>query len=72
MTKSLEEVKEHLSAKYLGRAGIHSVGISRIEGTVRVYVQPEADDELEQILEEIERDAAPYKIVSIKSDRPSI
>lgn len=72
MTKSLEEVKELLSAKYLGKAGIHSVGINRAESTVRVYVQPETDDALAEVLMEMESDAVPYKIVPIKSERPSI
>jgi hypothetical protein len=72
MTKSLEEVKELLSAKYLGKAGIHSMGISRAESAVRVYVHPDADNVLSEVLREIERDAAPYKIVPITSERPSI
>jgi hypothetical protein len=70
--RTLDEVKELLSTKYLGRAGIHSLGISRAQNAVHVYVQPEAEDELEDVLKEIEREAAPYKIVPVKSGRPSI
>jgi hypothetical protein len=72
MDKSLEETKEHLSGKYLGKAGIHSLGISRAENAVRVYMQDDDNEELEGVLKDIEREAAPYKIVTIKSDRSSI
>ncbi|MDX6444295.1 MAG: hypothetical protein QOH71_1369 [Blastocatellia bacterium] len=72
MGRTLDEVRELLSTKYLGKAGIHSVGISRAENAVRVYVQPEAEDELKGVLKEIEREAAPYKVVPVKSDRSSI
>jgi len=70
--RSLEEVKQYLSGKYLGKAGIHSVGISRRDNAVRVYVETESDNELEGVLKEIEKEAAPYKIVPIKSQRSSI
>jgi hypothetical protein len=72
VSKSLDEVKKHVSRKYLGRAGIHSVGISRAENALRVYVDPEAEDALKDVLSEIEKEAAPFKIVPIKSDRSSI
>lgn len=72
MSKSLDEVKKHISMKYLGKAGIHSVGVSRAENALRVYVDSEAEDALRDILSEIEREAAPFKIVPIKSDRSSI
>jgi hypothetical protein len=72
VSKSLDEVKKHVSRKYLGRAGIHSVGISRAENALRVYVDAEAEDALKDVLSEIEKEAAPFKIVPIKSDRSSI
>jgi len=72
VSKSLDEVKEHVSMKYLGKAGIHSVGISHAENALRVYVDPEAEGALKDVLIEIEKEAAPFKIVPIKSDRSSI
>ncbi len=72
MDKSLDEVKQHLSEKYLGRAGIHSLGISRANNAVRLYAHPDEDDALEAVLKEIETEAAPYNIEVIKSQRPFI
>lgn len=72
MTKSLDDIKQLVASKYLGKGGIHSVGISRSENTVRVYLEPEPNDQQTKILQEIEKEASPYKIVPIKSGRPSI
>jgi hypothetical protein len=69
MTKSLDEIKKLVSDKYLGKGGIHSV---RSQNAVRLYLEPEGNDQQSKILEEIEKEAAPYKIVHIKSERPSI
>lgn len=72
MSKSLDEVKKHVSRKYLGKAGIHSVGVSRAENALRVYIDSEAEDVLTHLLTEIEKEAAPFKIIPIRSDRSSI
>ncbi len=72
MVDSLFDIKRNLSAKFLGKAGIHSFGISRSENAVRIYVDSEHEDELKDVLSEIEKEAAPYKVLVLKSDRPSI
>jgi hypothetical protein len=72
MSKSLDEVKKHISRKYLGKAGIHGVGISHSQNAVRVYMQPDADDAQEDLLKEIEKEAAPFKVLPVRSDRPLI
>ena len=72
MTKSLDEAKGQLATKFLGQAGIHSIGISRTENAIRVYVDSEAEDTLKDVWPEIEKEAAPYKVVAINSDRASI
>lgn len=48
------------------------MGVSRAENALRVYVDSEDEDALKDILSELEREAAPFKIVPIKSDRSSI
>jgi hypothetical protein len=72
MDKSLDEIKQQLSGKYLGRAGIHSVGISRADNVIRLYARPDDDDALDTVLQEIKAEAAPYDIEVIKSDSASI
>ena len=72
MSKSLDEVKKHVSKKYLGKAGIHSIGVSRAENALRLYVDSESEGALINVLTEIEKEAAPFKVVPIRSDRSSI
>jgi hypothetical protein len=71
MGKSLDELKGRLSSKYLGKAGIHGIGISRTHNAIRVYLQSGEGDEQENILKEIEKEAAPFKVLPVKSERPT-
>jgi hypothetical protein len=70
MSKSLDETKEFLADKYLGKAGIHSVGLSRAENAIRIYIEEDADDE--HVMTEIEAEAAPYPVITIRTPRPTI
>lgn len=66
---SLEEVKDRVRRSYLGKGGIHAVGLSRVEGVVRVYVSPGEEDQA--VLDEVRKLALPFPIVVIREDRPS-
>lgn len=71
MDKSLDETKTYLAGKYLGQAGIHSIGISRKENGIRVYLEQSAADEQSRVLKEIEAEATPYKIIIVQSNKPT-
>lgn len=70
MSKSLDEIKENISQKYLGRSGIHGIGIRRKENAL--YIYGEADSLPADVLEEIEKEAAPYSVVTIEEEKPKI
>ena len=67
--KTLAIESERLSIDILGKAGIHSVGIDRASGTIRIYVKPGESVELKELIVEIERTAAPLAVRIIISDR---
>lgn len=71
MNGTLRELKRRISKEYLGKRGIHAVGIREGEGALYVYVSPDAPDQ-EAILEEIERQAAPVKVVVVCEESASI
>ena len=48
MSKSLNEIKEKISQKYLGKSGIHGVGMRRREDAVYLYA--DADSIAEDVL----------------------
>ncbi len=45
MGSSLENIKKELANKYLGKAGIHSIGINKAKNTVKIYYDSELSDE---------------------------
>jgi hypothetical protein len=72
VTRSLDEAKGQIASKFLGKAGIHSIGISRAENAIRVYLDATDKETLKAVWPEIEQEAAPYKVIAIQSDRSSI
>ncbi|MBI3654257.1 MAG: hypothetical protein HY231_24785 [Acidobacteria bacterium] len=71
MAHTLDEVKIRLSRKYLGQFGVHGIGISRSQNAIKLYVDA-ADDLEASKLKAIQADAAPYPIIIVKEERPTI
>lgn len=72
MDKSLDEVKEDISQKYLGKSGIHGIGIRRKKNALCVYTDTETSPKQKAVLEEIKKQAAPYSVVTIEEERAKI
>ena len=70
--KSLDEVRQRISCKYMGKAGIHGVGVRRKHNAVCIYFVATCDSEQQMLLEEIEREALPYNVLKIDQERPTI
>jgi hypothetical protein len=68
MAETLEQVKDRVSKKYLGKAGIHSVGLRRSQGTITVYYAPSAEGSQSQILEELSKEAHPFKVLVLETE----
>jgi hypothetical protein len=64
---SLDDVKRRLSQKYLGKAGVHGIGLSRAQNAVKVHLESngnsEQDGDQSALLEELKREAAPYDVL---------
>lgn len=72
MGKSLNEVKRQLSRKYLGKSGIHGIGTRPAEQAISVYLKPCPANEREELREELEKEAAPFKVILIEDQPPRI
>jgi len=70
MNASLNEVKQHIAARYLGKAGIHAVGLRRAQGKICLYVDSEASGSRDEIMPEIASLAAPFIVETIVEQRP--
>ncbi|HYN89201.1 MAG TPA: hypothetical protein VER55_11750 [Ardenticatenaceae bacterium] len=66
MPESIEEVKRRLRHAYLGKAGIHGLGISGAEKTIRVHVDPEVLPGQEQLLAQLLESARPFPVKMIR------
>lgn len=71
MADSLEEAKERLTRLYLGRSGIHGVGLRRSENAVTVYLDG-SGKELAGLVPEMERVVAPFRLLVIEEESPRI
>ncbi len=72
MARSLDEVKKCVAERYLGKGGIHAVGLDHSENAIHIYVEGKPDENRKRLLRQLEVDGAPYKIITIESDRASI
>lgn len=70
MAKTLEEVKETVSRKYVGKMGIHAVGIRRSQNAVCVYLHDADAVGQDALLKAIAKEAGPYQVLTVREDRP--
>ena len=75
MKESIESVKQRLSQLYLGKCGIHGMGIRRSTNALFISINsipPQNEADQAAVLREIELKAAPFPVMVIKEDTPSI
>jgi hypothetical protein len=70
MADSLEDTKRRLVTRYLGQAGIHGFGLRRSEDGICVYLERQSDPGQKELLDRIEREAAPFRLITVYEDRP--
>jgi hypothetical protein len=70
MPESLEDVKNRLRQSFLGKAGIHGVGVSRAKRAIQVYMSPNAGTDQTNVLEQLRKSASPFPVIVIQEDRP--
>lgn len=71
MARTLDSVKEKLSEAFLGRGGIHAVGIRRSQNAICLYVHSDPGEERDRVIEEARRAAAPFSVVIIEERPPA-
>lgn len=68
----IERVKSLVSQKYIGTAGIHSVGMRRAKSAVTLYVTPETRADRQAVIQKIEKEIAPLNLLVIEEERASL
>jgi hypothetical protein len=72
MRKSLEQIKEELSQKYLGKRGIHGVGYRRSKNAIVFYAEKKTDEDWNDLREQLKKDAKPYQVILLEEGAPRI
>lgn len=72
MDDPLQDAKRRISGRYLGRGGIHGIGLRRSEQGIVVYLEPGAAAVEGPLLREIEREAAPFRLILVHEPPPRI
>lgn len=66
---SLEEMKALVSAQFLGKQGIHGVGMKKANNAVRIYIH-DANKPAEEMLAAIQDLCAPYAVDVVHEQPP--
>jgi hypothetical protein len=67
----LDQVQERITGKYLGKAGIHGVGIRRKKSAIVLYVEAAATEQHNNTLTKIKQEVEPYNLIIVEEDRSS-
>ena len=66
--ETLEQTKRRVRGSFLGRSGIHGVGISRQSQAIRVYVDEDCSVDAD-LLSALKNAANPFEVVLINQKR---
>ncbi len=69
---SLETAKRKVRRKYLGEAGIHAIGVRRKKQALCLYVESEANPELQDLIKQIEEEISPYHVLAIEEEQATL
>jgi hypothetical protein len=65
--ESIGQAKARLSRKYLGKFGIHGMGLQRSKSTICVYIDPRTSADRQTLLKSIRKEAAPYAVEAVEA-----
>lgn len=70
MPDDLESLKAHLSRRYLGKGGIHAVGIRPATRAISVYMAPGSGQRYKELLDDLKKEAEPYQVIFTEEEPP--
>jgi hypothetical protein len=66
----LERVKSLLGRRYLGKAGIHAMGVRPASNAISVYMAPGSVERHKELLETLKKEAEPFEVVFTEEEPP--
>jgi hypothetical protein len=71
-SRSIQDCKKELSQDYLGKLGIHGIGVRTSEKAIYIYISKPHSAEQQKLLRKIEKQASPFKVITVREERPKI
>ncbi len=68
----LRRLKRRIRERWLGRSGIHGVGVRAKEDAICVYRSGRGHEESEEEIEGLRQEVKPHKLIVVEEDAPSI
>lgn len=72
MTETIDQTKSRLSREFLGRDGVHAVGLRRAESTIVVYASGLQAKERAALERRLAAAAAPHRTKLVESPPPTV
>jgi hypothetical protein len=69
---TLDHVQQVITDEYLGKAGIHGVGIRRKKSAIVLYIEPGASEKYESTMTKIKEKVDPLDLMIVEEEPPSI
>ena len=70
VSDDLKTVKTLLSRRYLGKAGIHAMGMRPAANAISVYMAPGSGERYKQLLEDLKKEAEPFEVLFTEEEPP--
>jgi hypothetical protein len=68
--ESLDAVKDNLRRSFLGKGGIHGLGLSRAKQAIRVYLKPSGEAAQSQVVARLRESAKPFDVIVVEEEPP--
>jgi len=69
MADKLEQKKQRLREAYIGKGGIHGLGVRKSQGAICVYLDALTNPDEQAVLAELEKEAQPFRVIVIREER---
>jgi hypothetical protein len=72
VSPDLQAVKVALSRRYLGKAGIHALGVRPSANAISVFMAPGSREKYKQVLDELQKEAHPFDVLFTEEEPPDL
>jgi hypothetical protein len=72
VSRDLQTVKEALSENYLGKAGIHALGVRPSANAISVFMAPGSLARYKEVFDKLQEEAEPFDVLFTEEEPPRL